>query len=87
MSDPIIRACDHYVVLEPGQTEKILSAQETLSWLEKWLKKLDRLPEDLKNYPTLSSAAYRLLETACNLEIANGFTLQWYAVRLSPEER
>ena len=26
MSDPLIRACNQYVVLEPGENEKILSA-------------------------------------------------------------
>jgi hypothetical protein len=30
MSDPLIRELDHYVVLEPGGGERILSAAETL---------------------------------------------------------
>ena len=38
MSDPLIRACDHYVVLEPGQPEQLLSADDTLAWLERHLR-------------------------------------------------
>ena len=41
MSNPLIRACDYYLVLEPAQQEKILTAQETLTWLEEWLEKIE----------------------------------------------
>ncbi len=84
MSDPLIRACDDYVVLEPGKRERIISAQETLQWLENWLEKLDDLPEDLKQKKTLGMAAQHLLDTACDLEIQPGVNLQWFAVRLNP---
>ena len=33
MSDPLIREVDNYVVLVPGEIEKILSHNETLIWL------------------------------------------------------
>ncbi len=86
MSDPLIRACDYYVVLEPGQKEKILTAAETLDWLANWLEKFDKLPLDLQNHPSITCAANRLLDTACDLEIIPGFTIQWFAVRLDPQE-
>ncbi len=84
MSDPLIHACDNYVVLEPGYSEKILSAKETLLWIEGWLEKLEDLPEDLQTQTTLAAAAQRLLDTACALEVSPGVTLQWFAVRLDP---
>ena len=84
MSNPLIHNCDHYVILEPGKQEEILTAQETLQWLESWLKTLDELPEDLSNLTPLTAAAKRLIDTACDLEIKPGFHLQWFAVRLEP---
>ena len=86
MSNPLIHSCDNYVVLEPGQEERILNTKETLHWLETWLDQLDSLPQDLQNQTTLNSAALRLLDTACDLEIHPGFTLQWFAVRLDHQE-
>ncbi len=84
MSNPLIRECENYVILEPSQPEKLLSAADTLAWLESWLEKLDELPYDLKNQSSLSDAADRLLHTACALEVEPGFNLQWFAVRLDP---
>jgi hypothetical protein len=87
MSDPLIRALDDYVVLEPGKPEQLLSAADTLTWLRGWLRRLDQLPADLADRPDLAAAAQRLLDTACDLEISPGMTLQWFAVRLEPPER
>ena len=84
MSNPLIRAIDHYVVLEPDQPERLITAEETLAWLMGWLESLECLPEDLQQQPSLEAAALRLLDTACDLEISPGFTLQWFAVRLEP---
>ncbi|WP_269622190.1 chlororespiratory reduction protein 7 [Prochlorococcus marinus] len=83
MSDPIIRDCENYVVLEPSKNEQFLTADETLIWLEKWLNKLEFMPKDLQNKSSKKEAAKRLLDTACNLEINPGFTVEWYAVRTS----
>ena len=69
MSDPLIRACDHYVVLEPAGAERLLTAAETLDWLVAQLEALE---------------AQRLLETACELEWEPGVSVQWFAVRLDP---
>ena len=80
----MIRACDDYVVLEPGKPEQLLSAADTLTWLTDHLRRLETLPADLRNQPTVQAAAQRLLDTACDLEISPGMTLQWFAVRLEP---
>ena len=84
MSDPLIRALDDYVVLEPGKPEQLLSAADTLTWLSGWLRSLDQLPADLADQPDVEAAAQRLIDTACDLEISPGVTLQWFAVRLEP---
>ncbi len=84
MSDPLIRACDDYLVIEPGKPEKLLNASETQTWLISWLKQIQELPEDLKKQPSLNAAAKYLLDTACDLEIKPGVSLQWFAVRLNP---
>ena len=77
MSDPLIRALDHYVVLDPIEGEQILTA-----WLELQLSRLEQLPEDLAALPKGTAQAERLLDTACALELEPGFTVQWFAVRL-----
>ena len=82
MSDPLIRALDHYVVLDPIEGEQILTAAETLAWLELQLSRLEQLPEDLAALPKGTAQAKRLLYTACALELEPGFTVQWFAVRL-----
>lgn len=82
MSDPLIRACDDYVVLEPGKPEQMLSAADTLTWLSEWLRRLDRMPDDLQDQPSVDQTAQRLLDTACDLEISPGITIQWFAIRL-----
>ena len=87
MSDPLIRERDHYVVLEPGQPEQLLSAAETASWLVVQLGRLADIPDDLQSLPDAAARASRLLETACELEIEPGVTVQWFAIRLEPPQR
>ena len=41
-------------------------------------------PADLADLPDATSRARRLLDTACELEIEPGLSLQWFAVRLEP---
>ena len=86
MSDPLIRACDDYVVLEPGKPEQLLSADDTLTWLSAQLRGMEQLPADLRDQPSVEAAAQRLLDTACDLELSPGLTLQWFAVRLEPPQ-
>ena len=84
MSDPLIRACDDYVVLEPGKPEQLLDVPNTLAWLSRWLQTMDQLPVDLAGLSSVEVAAQRLLDTACDLELSPGVTIQWFAVRLEP---
>ncbi|WP_087068925.1 chlororespiratory reduction protein 7 [Cyanobium sp. NIES-981] len=84
MSDPLIRELDHYVVLEPGGTEEILTAADTVLWLERQLARLPRVPADLAALSGGRERAERLLETACELELEPGLVIQWFAVRLDP---
>ncbi len=84
MSDPLIRELDHYVVLEPGRPQALLGAGETLDWLAAQLDGLDPLPADLRALPDSRARAQRLLETACELELAPGEVVQWFAIRLEP---
>ena len=84
MSDPLIRACDDYVVLEPGKPEQLLDVPNTLAWLSRWLQTMDQLPADLADQASVEAAAQRLLDTACDLELSPGVSIQWFAVRLEP---
>jgi hypothetical protein len=84
LSDPLLRQLDHYVVLEPGSDERILSAAETRQWLAGHVGSLAEPPSDLADLADPRARADRLLDTACELELAPGFTIQWFAVRLEP---
>jgi hypothetical protein len=84
MSDPLLRELDHYVVLEPGAPERILTAAETREWLAAHLQRLPEPPSDLADLPSAAERATRLLETACELELSPGRSVQWFAVRLEP---
>ena len=80
----MIRACDDYVVLEPGKPEQLLDVPNTLAWLSRWLQTMDQLPADLADLSSVEAAAQRLLDTACDLELSAGVSIQWFAVRLEP---
>lgn len=82
MSDPLLREMDHYVVLEPGGEEAILSAEETRAWLARHLASLPLPPADLRHLNRVEAQVERLLETACELELTPGSAIQWFAVRL-----
>lgn len=84
MSDPLLRELDHYVVLEPGGEESILTADATCTWLARHLASLQVPPEDLADLRDDEARAQRLLETACELELEPGLSIQWFAVRLEP---
>lgn len=72
------------MVLEPGGEERILTAAETLVWLQEQLAALAQLPPDLAALADPQGRAERLLATACELELAPGRCVQWFAVRLEP---
>jgi hypothetical protein len=84
MSDPLLRELDHYVVLEPAAPERILTAAATLAWLQQHLAGLAEVPADLRALPSRVEQAERLLETACQLDLEPGRSVQWFAVRLEP---
>ena len=60
------------------------SLAETLAWLAEQLETLEVVPADLAALATAPERAQRLLETACELELAPGLAIQWFAVRLEP---
>ncbi len=72
------------MVLEPGKPEQLLDVPNTLAWLSRWLQTMDQLPADLAGLSSVEVAAQRLLDTACDLELSPGVTIQWFAVRLEP---
>ena len=72
------------MVLEPGKPEQLLDVPNTLAWLSRWLKTMDQLPADLADLSSVEAAAQRLLDTACDLELSPGVSIQWFAVRLEP---
>ena len=86
MSDPLIRSCENYVVLEPGQEQKLLDVQQTISWLEEWLLEMKNLGT-IQNYESNSIlSAENLIDTACELEVKPGYIIKWFAVRLDPDQ-
>ena len=72
------------MVLEPGKPEQLLDVPNTLAWLSRWLQTMDQLPADLAGLSSVEAAAQRLLDTACDLELSPGVTIQLFAVRLEP---
>lgn len=84
MADSLMYQEEMFVLLAPGVEEEILSAAELLERLQGLLR--DRapadLPRDLQALPTAEAQALRLRDTACELELQPGCTLQWYAIRL-----
>ena len=85
MVDPVIWAMDHYVILEPGKVEWMADRRETTLWLGRTLAAMDHVTADLRHLPDIPSRAAHLLETACELEVAPGQRVQWYAVRLEQD--
>lgn len=84
MPDSMMYQQDDYVVLETNQPEKFLTSTELLEKLKQTLQQLkeEELPHDLKKIDSLQAQAEYLLDTSCELDLALGKYLQWYAVRL-----
>ncbi|MEN9231579.1 MAG: chlororespiratory reduction protein 7 [Thermostichus sp. DG02_5_bins_236] len=79
-----LRAASHYVLLMPGLPEQFLSSEELQEFLEQLLQEHPHLVDaDLARYPTLQAQAQRLIDTACEVEVTPGETLQWHPVRLN----
>ena len=85
MSNPLIRSEDHFVLLEPDKKERIVSREEAIKWLRKWLKEIDistiNQNENFEKEETIS----QFLEDTCELEISSGYVIKWFAVRIDPD--
>ena len=84
-SEPeLLRAANHYVLLIPGLPEQFLSPEELQEFLMRLLQEHPHLVDaDLARYPTPQAQAQRLIDTACELEVCPGETVQGQPVRLS----
>ena len=85
MSNPLIRASDHYVLLEPDSEEKIVSKQEAILWLKNWLSKTETkiIYQNIEDPD--QEFFEELLESTYELEIKLGYVIKWFAVRIEPD--
>ncbi|MBE9158146.1 chlororespiratory reduction protein 7 [Nodosilinea sp. LEGE 06152] len=91
MPDAMMYQEEMFVVLMPGAAEECLTPEELLERLTEILRvgaaspvenrQLD-LPRDLQRFSTVAEQAQHLRDTACELELSPGETMQWYVVRL-----
>ena len=84
MSNPLIRASDHYVLLEPDSKEKIVSKQEAILWLKNWLSKTET-QTIYQNKDSDQEFLEELLESTYELEVKLGYVIKWFAVRIEPD--
>ena len=85
MSNPIIRASDHYVLLEPDSKEKIVSKEEAILWLKNWLSKTESQTIYQNKEDFDHKFFEELLESTYELEIKFGYIIKWFAVRIEPD--
>jgi len=85
MSNPLIRASDHYVLLEPDSEEKIVSKQEAILWLKNWLSKTETQTIYQNVEDPDQEFLEELLESTYELEIKLGYVIKWFAVRIEPD--
>ena len=85
MSNPLIRASDHYLLLEPDSKEEIVSKQEAILWLKNWLSKTET-QTIYQNTDDIDQEFFEeLLESTYELEIKFGYFIKWFAVRINPD--
>lgn len=83
MTDSLMFNHDAYVLLEPDRPEQILTPVEMFDRLKEIVIKFaDDLPDDVCRIQGVDARAQYLLDTSCELDLAPGEYLQWYAVRL-----
>jgi hypothetical protein len=82
MPDALMYQEEMFVVLMPSEAEVFLTPEELLEKLVGLLGDLETLPRDLQRFGTVAEQARHLRDTACELELAPGETMQWYVVRL-----
>ena len=85
MSNPLIRASDHYVLIEPDSKEKIVSKQEAIVWLKDWLSKTESqiIYQNIEDPD--QEFLEEFLESTYELEIKPGYVIKWFAVRIEPD--
>ena len=74
---------DAYVLLETNLPEQLLTPAEMFDKLKEFvLKFAENLPDDVRRIGSVDERVQYLLDTSCELDLAPGEYLQWYAVRL-----
>jgi Protein CHLORORESPIRATORY REDUCTION 7 len=83
MSDSLMFNNDAYVLLETNLPEQLLTPTEMSDKLKEIvLKFASDLPVDVQQISGVEAQVQYLLDTSCELALAPGEYLQWYAVRL-----
>jgi Protein CHLORORESPIRATORY REDUCTION 7 len=83
MSDSLMFNEEAYVLLEPDRPEQLLTPAEMFAKLQEIVIKFaDDLPIDVRQITGVDERVKYLLDTSCELDLAPGEYLQWYAVRL-----
>jgi hypothetical protein len=83
MADSLMFNNDAYVVLETGKDEELLTPDEMVDKLRQVLSdRQNDLPLDLQKFANIDDQIQYLLDTSCEIDLAPGEYLQWYAVRL-----
>ena len=83
MSNSLMFNNDAYVLLETNKPEQLLTPVEMFDKLKEIVIKFaDDLPEDVRQISGVDERVQHLLDTSCELDLAPGEYLQWYAVRL-----
>ena len=83
MSDSLMFNNEAYVVLETNLPEQILTPAEMSAKLKEIVIKFaDELPIDVRQINGVDDRVKYLLDTSCELDLAPGEYLQWYAIRL-----
>ena len=83
MSDSLMFNNEAYVVLETDLPEQILTPAEMSAKLQEIVIKFaDDLPIDVRQIDGVNERVKYLLDTSCELNLAPGEYLQWYAIRL-----
>jgi Protein CHLORORESPIRATORY REDUCTION 7 len=83
MSDSLMFNNEAYVLLETDRPEQLLTPVEMFAKLQEIVIKFaDDLPIDVRQIAGVDAQVKYLLDTSCELDLAPGEYLQWYAVRL-----
>jgi len=85
MSNPLISASEHYVLLEPDSKERIVTKKEAILWLKNWLSKTETqtIYQNIEDHDP--DFFEELLESTHELEIKLGYVIKWFAVRIEPD--